>query len=117
MTYISGFVVPVSDDQRDAYIASAREAWPLFKEAGALHHVEAWGDKVPEGKLTDFRRAVALKAGETVVFSWVVWPDKETSDRCEESMRTDARWRALSMPFDGARMIFGGFETVFEAKA
>lgn len=117
MTYISGFVTPVPNGNKDAYIESARKAWPLFKEYGALHHVEGWGDNVPDGKTTDFKRAVALQDGETAVFAWVIWPDKATSDKCEASMQTDERWEQLDMPFDGKRMIFGGFETVFEGKA
>lgn len=117
MNYISGFVVPVPDKEQHAYLAVAQKAWRLFKEYGALQQVEAWGDKVPDGKVTDFKRAVGLKDGETVVFSWVLWPDKATADKCEAAMQTDARWRQMDMPFDGKRMIMGGFETVFEAKA
>ncbi len=103
------------DANKDAYIALAARAWPLFKEYGALQHVEAWGRNVPDGKTTDFKRAVALEDGESVVFSWVAWPDKVTADRCEASMRTDERWQQMDMSVvDGKRMIFGGFETVFE---
>ena len=117
MTYISGFVTPVPDGNKDAYIASAAKAWPLFKEYGAVQHVEAWGDNIPDGTTTDFKRAVALKDGETVVFAWVMWPDKATADRCEASMQTDDRWQAMEMPFDGKRMVFGGFETVYEQRS
>ena len=115
MSYVSGFVTPVETGQKDEYIASARDAWPLFAEYGALSVMENWGETVPAGQQTDFRRAVDLKDGETVVFSWVVWPDKATSDACEASMQTDDRWQRLAAPFDGKRMIFGGFETVFHA--
>ena len=117
MSYISGFVTPVPDANKDAYVASAKQAWPLFKEHGALQHVEGWGDKVPAGKVTDFARAVGLKDGETVVFAWVLWPDKATADACEASMQSDERWQKVDMPFDGKRMIFGGFASVFEANA
>ncbi len=117
MSYISGFVVPVPNGNKAAYIESARKAWPLFKEYGALQHVEAWGDKVPTGKATDFNRAVDLKDGETVVFSWILWPDKATADACEASTKTDARWQQMDMPFDGKRMIFGGFEAIFDGRA
>ena len=113
MTYISGFVTPVEEARKDEYLASARASWPLFEEYGALSMMENWGDSVPEGKQTDLRRAVDLKDGEVVVFSWVVWPDKATSEKCEASMETDERWHSLAMPFDGKRMIFGGFETIF----
>ncbi|SFD91300.1 DUF1428 domain-containing protein [Methylobacterium sp. 13MFTsu3.1M2] len=115
MTYVSGFVTPVPDANREAYVASARAAWALFREYGALHQMEAWGDNVPEGERTDFRRSVALRDGESVVLGWILWPDRETADRCEAAMRTDPRFRDLAMPFDGARMIFGGFAAVFEA--
>ena len=121
MTYVSGFLLPVKTDKKDVYLEAARKSWPLFKEYGALHHVEAWGDKVPEGKTTDFRRAVGLEAGETVVFSWIVWPDKATSDACEAAMETDALWKDMEAEMndsvDSARMIFGGFETIFDERA
>ncbi|RPF72321.1 DUF1428 domain-containing protein [Aurantiacibacter spongiae] len=117
MTYVSAFVTPVEDANRDEYLASARAAWPMFKDYGALAMMENWGVNVPEGKRTDLRRAVDLRDGESVVFSWVVWPDKATSDACEASMQTDERWQTLAMPFDGTRMIYGGFETIFSAEA
>lgn len=117
MTYVSGFLAPVENSRKDEYIQSAKDAWPLFKEYGAIQHMEAWGDNVPEGKQTDFRRAVDLKEGESVVFSWILWPDKATSDKCEASMEADERWRQMKMPFDGKRMVYGGFQPVFEEKA
>lgn len=117
MTYVSGFVSPVSTSRKEEYLASAKEAWPLFREYGALSIMENWGDSVPEGKHTDLRRAVDLQEGETVVFSWIVWPDKATSDAWGASMESDDRWQKLAMPFDGKRMIFGGFETIFSAHA
>ncbi|KZZ24235.1 RNA signal recognition particle [Sulfitobacter sp. HI0082] len=115
MTYIAGFLTPVPDENREAYIESARKAWPLFRDYGALSTTECWGDDIPDGTQTDFKRAVALKDGESVCFSWIVWPDKESHDRCGASMETDPRWQELSMPFDGKRMIWGGFNTVFQA--
>lgn len=115
MTYISGFVTPVPSGNKDAYVAKAKLAWPLFKEYGALQTIEGWGTFVPEGEMTDFRRAVALKEGETVVLSWVLWPDRATADACAASYETDERWQQVDMPFDGSRMIFGGFDAVFEA--
>ena len=116
MTYVSGFLVPVEAGRKDEYVASAEAAWPLFRDYGALEHMECWGDNVPAGAQTDFRRAVDLRDGEVVVFSWILWPDKATSDACEAAMQTDERFQTLAMPFDGKRMVFGGFETVFAAR-
>ena len=115
MTYVTGFVTPVKTVDRERYIASAKAAAPLFKEYGALTQVEAWGDKVPDGTLTDFKRAVKAEADETVVLSWVTWPDKATADAFETKMMSDPRFSELDMPFDGKRMIYAGFETIFEA--
>ena len=115
--YVSGFVQPVPNENRDAYIAAARAGWELFREYGALSMTENWGDDVPEGKQTDLRRAVALEEEETTVFSWIVWPDKAAADACYATMETDERWQQLDMPFDGKRMIFGGFETIFSAES
>lgn len=107
----------VPGQAKAAYVEAARKSWQLFKEYGALQQFEAWGDKVPDGKVTDFKRSVDLKDGETVVFAWVLWPDKATADACEASGQTDPRWRQMDMPFDGRRMIFGGFETIFDEEA
>ena len=116
--YLSGFLSPVPTANKDAYAEHARKAWPLFKEYGANEFMEAWGENIPEGKTTDLRRAVKLEADETVVFSWIVWPDKETADACEKSMQTDERWQAImDMPFDGKRMIVGAFVPLVHEKA
>ena len=122
MSYIDGFVIPVPSDKKDAFIAHAREMDAIFIEMGALRVVECWGDDVPDGKLTDFRRAVQAKADETVAFSWVEWPDKATRDAAMKKMLEDPRMDPNNpanppMPFDGKRMIFGGFAQVVEVKA
>jgi uncharacterized protein YbaA (DUF1428 family) len=117
MTYVSGFISPAENRRKEDYIASAKAAWPLFAEYGALELVENWGEHVPGGKQTDMRRAVALKEEETVVFSWILWPDKATVDACMASVEHDDRWHQLDMPFDGKRMIHGGFETIFKPSA
>ncbi|WP_418594869.1 DUF1428 domain-containing protein [Ponticoccus sp. (in: a-proteobacteria)] len=117
MTYVAGFLTPVPNGNKQAYIDSARKAWSLFKEYGALQIMETWGDQVPAGEHTDFRRAVALEDGETVCFSWMIWPDKATHDRCGASMQTDPRWQEMDMPFDGKRMMWGSFTPIFEDKA
>jgi uncharacterized protein YbaA (DUF1428 family) len=80
--------------------------------------IECWGDDVPEGKLTDFRRAVQAKPDESVVFSWIEWPDKATRDAGMEKVMKDPRaGQAGDMPFDGKRMIFGGFTPVVSLPA
>lgn len=118
MAYISGMLAAVPTGNKAKYLEHATAAWPLFKQHGALSMVENWGDDVPDGKLTSFPMAVKLEDGETVVMSWITWPDKATSDACMASMQTDPAWEAMGeMPFDGKRMLFGGFETVFECKA
>lgn len=115
MNYVDGFVVAVPADNKQAYLESARKALPLFKEYGALRHVECWGDDVPEGKLTDFRRAVKAENGEVVVFSWIEWTSKEARDAGMKKVMEDPRMKEMSdMPFDGKRMIFGGFQTILD---
>jgi uncharacterized protein YbaA (DUF1428 family) len=115
--YIDGFVIPVPAGNKDAYIDSARKVWTLFKEFGATRLVEAWGDDVPKGKLTDFYGSVKTEPNEIVVFSWVEWPSKAVRDEGQKKMMSDPRMKELgTMPFDGKRMIFGGFTPVLDAK-
>ena len=120
MSYIDGFVIAVPTARKQEFIDHAGKADSVFKELGATRILECWGDDVPDGKLTDFRRAVQAKEDETVVFSWIEWPDKETRDaamsRMDELVKTDDRFNSEKnpMPFDGKRMIFGGFAPVVE---
>jgi uncharacterized protein YbaA (DUF1428 family) len=115
--YADGFVVPVPAVNRDAYIKMALNASSVFKEYGGSRVVEGWGDDVPNGKVTDFRRAVEAKDGETIVFSWIEWPSKQTRDDACPKLMADPRMRPdkANMPFDGQRMIFGGFATMLNA--
>ena len=115
MSYISGFLTPVKTADKDRYIKSAEVSWPLFKEYGALEQVETWGDDVPAGKVTGFDLAVKLEPGEVVVFSWVKWPDKATADAAWQKMMEDPRMKDFDMPFDGKRMMWGGFQPIFES--
>ncbi len=110
--YINGFIVPVPADKKDAYKEVAEKFWDIVKDYGARSQVEAWEVDVPDGKTTDFRRAVKLEEGEKVVFSWVTWDDKETADASHEKMMADERMKQFEteMPFDGKRMVYGGFE-------
>lgn len=115
MSYIDGFVVAVPTDKKDAYRAMAERAAPIFMDHGALRLVEAWGDDVPDGKVTDFRRAVQATPEETVVFSWIVWPSREVRDAGMKSFMEDPRMKEMTeMPFDGQRMIFGGFAPIVD---
>jgi uncharacterized protein YbaA (DUF1428 family) len=116
MTYIDGFIVPVPNGGKDAYLAMARKAAPLFKEFGALRVVEAWGDDVPKGKHTDFFMAVKTTEEENVVFSWIEWPDKATRDAGMAKFMADPRMKMDegTMPFDGKRVVFGGFDVMME---
>ncbi|HYC96570.1 DUF1428 domain-containing protein [Brevundimonas sp.] len=116
MSYIDGYLIPVPNDKKDAYKAVAEMAAPIFREHGATRVVEAWGDDVPDGKVTDFKRAVNAVEGENTVFSWIEWPDKATRDAGMKKVMEDPRMQDMSnMPFDGQRMIFGGFQPIVEA--
>ena len=115
MSYVDGFVVPVPADRKEDYRRLAAEVAPLFKDYGATRIVECWGDDVPDGKVTDFRRAVQAAPGESVVFSWIVWPSKAVRDEAHGRMRQDPRMpQGADMPFDGRRMIFGGFAPLLD---
>lgn len=115
MSYIDGFLAPVHAD-KEGYRAFATRMAPIFIEHGATRVVEGWGDDVPHGTQTDFHRAVQAKEGETVVFSWIEWPDKATRDAGMAKVMADARMQpgAEPMPFDGKRLIFGGFQTIVD---
>ena len=116
MTYFEGFVVPVPEANRDAYRKHASDAAPLFQEFGVTRMVEAWDSDVHEGKVTDFRMAVDAKPDEKVVFSWFEYPSKADRDAATEKFMSDPRMKEMgeSMPFDGKRMIVGGFEAIVE---
>lgn len=116
MSYIDGFLVPVPNANKDAYRAMAEKSLPIFKEYGATRVVEAWGDDIPDGKVTDFRRAVNAVDGENTVFSWIEWPDKATRDEGMKKFMEDPRLKDMpEMPFDGRRMVFGGFAPILDA--
>ncbi len=114
MPYIDGFVLAVPTANREKFIEHAKTADSVFLEHGATRVLECWGDDVKDGKQTDFRRAVQATGEETVVFSWIEWPDKSTRDNAMPKIMKDPRLQPDKnpMPFDGKRMIFGGFEPV-----
>jgi uncharacterized protein YbaA (DUF1428 family) len=116
MTYVDGFVAAVPTANREKYRKHAETAAVAFKEHGALRVVECWGDDVPEGKLTSFPMAVKCKDDETVVFSWVVWPSRNVRDAGMKKVMADARLQPDTnpMPFDGKRLIYGGFEAIVD---
>lgn len=117
MSYVDGFVIAVPTASREKFRQHAESAAPIFIEHGALSVAECWGDDVPDGKLTSFPMAVQLKDDETVVFSWIIWPDKATRDTGMEKVMHDPRIQPdmNEMPFDGQRMIFGGFDMIVKA--
>ncbi|MEA3064482.1 MAG: hypothetical protein QOJ27_921 [Sphingomonadales bacterium] len=119
MTYVEGFVVAVPTGNKEEYRRHAAGAVALFKEFGVTRHVEAWGDDVPEGKVTDFRRAVDAGEDESIVFSWFEYPSREARDAANEKIMSDPRMKEIgaSMPFDAQRMIFSGFSSIVEEGA
>lgn len=116
MTYIEAFAAPVPESTRERYLAHAEKAAVLFKEYGALSVTECWGVDVPDGEVTSFPMAVKREDGEAVVFGWMVWPSRAVRDAAFEKLDGDERMKELfgSMPFDGKRLIFGGFEPILE---
>jgi uncharacterized protein YbaA (DUF1428 family) len=120
MAYVDGFVIAVPTANKQKFTDHAAMADPVFMELGATHIVEAWEDDVKDGKVTDFRRAVQATADESIVFSWITWPDKATRDAAMAKMMSselnDPRMdpEKNPMPFDGMRLIFGGFTPVVE---
>ncbi len=117
MGYVDGFVTPVPTAKRAAYRKHAEEMAALFREHGASAVVECWGDDVPEGKITSFPLAVKCEPDETVVFSWITWPSRAVRDDGWKKIRADPRMQpgAMKMPFDGKRMIYGGFQVLVKA--
>ncbi len=116
MEYIDGFVAAVHNDKKAEYIAFAKLAADVFKDHGATRIVECWGDDVPDGETTSFPLAVKREENETVVFSWVAWPSKEVRDHGNEKVMADPRLKGMDeqAPFDGARIIYGGFQMVLD---
>lgn len=117
MTYVDGFLLAVANENKAAYKALAERASGIFRDHGALSVVECWADDVPDGKLTSFPMAVKLEPGESVVFSWITWPSKAVRDVGMKAAMEDPRMdmKGEPIPFDGKRMIFGGFEVLVQA--
>ena len=117
MSYVDGFVAADPTANRETYKEHAEAAAVVFKEYGALKVVECWEDDVPEGKLTSFPMAVKRKDDEAVVFSWILWPSRNVRDEGMKKVMADPRLQPDKnpMPFDGKRLIYGGFEMLVEA--
>ena len=117
MSFVTGMLAAVPEANRQAFIDHARAAAAVFREYGALEVVECWGNDVPDGERTSMPMAVRKEDGETVVFSWIVWPSKAVADAGMARMMEDLRMAPETnpMPFDGSRMIFGGFDIVLKA--
>ncbi|MEL6977954.1 MAG: DUF1428 domain-containing protein [Pseudomonadota bacterium] len=115
MTYIDGVVCAVPTANKDAFKAHALAAAAVFKRHGALSLTECWGEDVPDGALNSFHSAVMRKPDETIVMSWIAWPSKEVRDQGWEKIRADPEMAENPMPFDGSRMIFGGFDVLVQA--
>lgn len=113
--YIQGFLIAVPEGNREAYRAMAEKAGTKFREYGVTEIVEAWEEDISDGKVTDFRMATKAKAGEKIVFSWMIWPDKATADAAHAEMEKDPFWHDQmgDMPFDGMRMMWGGFTPIY----
>lgn len=114
MNYIEGFIAAVPTTRKDDYIHHATEAAKLFKEHGATRLVECWGDDVPDGVKTSFLQAVQCKEDETVVFSWIEWPSRKVRDDGMAKISQDPGMKDNPMPFDGSRLIYGGFQMVVD---
>lgn len=112
MRYTDGFVAAVPAGNREAYLRHAKAMAAVLQAHGALRVVDAWGDDVLEGKLTSFPLAVKREDGEVVAFGWIEWPSRAVRDAGWEKAMQDPRMSSAQMPFDGKRMIYGGFETL-----
>lgn len=113
--YVMSFVAAVPTADKEAYLAHCKTASEIFKSHGALRVVELWGSDVPDGENTSYPLAVAAKPDETIVTGWQEWPDKETCDANMEKAMSDPRLAEMgALPFDGARMIYGGFSTLVD---
>jgi uncharacterized protein YbaA (DUF1428 family) len=115
MNYVDGFVAAVPTANKQAYQRHCQEMGAVFKEHGALAVVDCWGDDVPEGKLTSFTMAVKREPDEAAVFGWIVWPSREVRDAGWAAVMADPRMKDQAMPFDGKRMIYGGFQTIAQS--
>lgn len=118
MSYVDGFLAAVPSANREAYEAFAVRSAEFFKSLGAIEFVECWGDDIPDGEVTSFPMAVKAQHDETVVMSWIIWPSRDVRMRAYERMQEDSAMEEMmkDMPFDGKRIVFGGFERIVDLK-
>lgn len=116
MSYVDGIVAAVPSVNKEHFIKHATNAAVVFKEYGAVSLIHCWGDDVPEGEVTSFPMAVKCEPDETVVFAWIIWPSREVRDQAMPKLMEDPRLQpdVNPMPFDGKRLIYGGFEPIIE---
>lgn len=114
MSYVDGFIAAVLKTNKDKYLEHAKSTAAVFKDYGALHVVETWEDDVPDGEVTSFPMAVKKQPDEAIAFSWIIWPSKEVRDTAWQKVMEDPRMdpNENPMPFDGKRLIYGGFNTI-----
>lgn len=116
MAYVDGFVVPVPEENIEAYRRMASDVGKIWMEHGALSFHECVADDVPDGKTTDFKRSVKLEDGEVVVFAWIVYESREHRDEVNAKVMADPRTKDMDLqnnaPFDAKRMIYGGFKEI-----
>lgn len=114
MMYVNTYILGVPEEKKDDYVCIATRFAEVARDFGALEIFENWELEVPDGEHTDYRKAIKAEPGEMIVMSWIVWPDRETAARAHKGMFTDPRMDEMGeMPFDGKRMILGGFEPIF----
>lgn len=115
--HIDVFILPVRSERRDEYLAMARWFNEAMIDFGALEIMECWESDIPEGKRTDFRKAVMAEDGECILVSWLIWPDKKTAEAAHDAIHEDERFKAMTdIPFDGRRMVLGSFEPILHLK-
>ncbi|WP_316014693.1 DUF1428 domain-containing protein [Roseobacter sp. HKCCA0434] len=115
MPYVQAFPLAVPEDRKEDYRKMAEEFWPYFQKHGAISTTECWEDAVEDGQHTSFPMAVKRRPAEKVVFSWILWPDRESYEKAFAAMMQDPELEGVEMPFDGERMMWGGFEPIFAA--
>lgn len=116
MTYIDGVIIPVPTKNKEAYLQYAKDMSEIFKAHGVMRFVECWGDELPDGEVTSYPLAVKKKDDESVCFSWAEWPSKQVHDDAMPKIMEEMQklHDDAGMPFDGSRLIYGGFDVILD---